>query len=172
MLGGLKSASLLWNSSIFTARGYGHVLKEEADEDEEEEENDDKHTDKHDAEHTNEHGAKGGAKGGPKQRPLSSFHSGQGYPLGSYLPHGHQPEAIETTFKFEILGRHSTNGWDAIPKINQKKIDEKKFDYDGQLFRKGAHMPLLAFVGERSYRSPEALRKRENKRWGRVKQSR
>ena len=149
MLGGLKSASLLWNSSIFTARGYGHVLKEEADEDEEEEEeeNDDKHTDKHDAEHTNEHGAKGGGKGGPKQRPLSRFHHGQGYELSKYLPHGSQTEAIETTFTFEIRGRARTHAWNEIPEINQKKIDEKKVDYDGQLFRMGAHMPLLAFVG-------------------------
>ena len=136
MLGGLKSASFLWNSSIFTARGYGHVLKEEADEDEEEEEeNDDKHTDKHDAEHTNEHtnehGAKGGAKGGPKHWPLSSFHQGQGYPLNSYLPYGSQDGAMETTFTFEIRGRPRTRAWNEIPKIKQKKIDKMKFDYDG-----------------------------------------
>ena len=48
--------------------------------------------------------------------------------------------------------------------MQAKESDPSMFDPEGLLFRSGAHMPQLIFVGDKSWRSVKALERRENKR--------
>ena len=52
-----------------------------------------------------------------------------------------------------------TKDWRKFPHTIQKAC--VNFDPKGLLFRAGAHMPLLVFLGKNARRSPEALQSRE-----------
>ena len=114
----------------------------------------------------------------------------QGYPLDSYLPKNkakadfvrwtfdcvqdgesavaEQKEATrknpslypEAQFSFAV----DSWGWPKMPLCNQKLVDIDRFDVD-TYFARGAHMPLMLFVGEkgRTRRSAEARAVRQEK---------
>ena len=95
---------------------------------------------------------------------LLRFNTGQGYGVDSYLPKGKQLQAVrESLTKSVVLGAIAAAGSALLPICKEKRCDVNIFDPDQLLFRTGAHMPLLLFMGDRSRRSPEALMKREQK---------
>jgi len=64
--------------------------------------------------------------------------------------------------------------WSQMPLTSQKLVSTQKFDPTSNFFRRGAHMPLMLFVGDStsSRRTPESLRRREQRAeqrgWGRA----
>ena len=162
VVGGVKSITLVWDFSVFTGQRKGQVvakgLREEGglfvignDDDED---------------------VVDQCQDPPKRgQPLLGFTKGHGYEISSYLPKGRQMKAVEQTLTFAVAdGIGQTKDWTPLPTCKQKKVDASKFDPDGILFRSGAHMPLLAFVGDKPRRSVEAIERREQKRerskWG------
>ena len=103
---------------------------------------------------------------------LPKFTQGQGYALASYLPKGSQIRAAQASLQASSVeeGPFATEGWNPLPPCKQKRIVREMFDPDGLLFRSGAHMPLIIFLGAKARRSPEALVKREeaaiSRGWG------
>ena len=63
--------------------------------------------------------------------------------------------------------------WSQMPLTSQKLVSTKKFDPTLTFFRRGAHMPLMLFVGDSTStrRTPQSRRRREQKAeqrgWGR-----
>jgi len=63
--------------------------------------------------------------------------------------------------------------WSQMPLTSQKLFSTKKFDPTLTFFRRGAHMPLMLFVGDSTStrRTPQSRRRREQKAeqrgWGR-----
>jgi hypothetical protein len=94
---------------------------------------------------------------------LPAFIKGQGYQLASYLPrYAAAEEAMRETFAPSMEGR-LTRDWPALPPAVQTRVHVERFDPDKLLFRGGAHMPLLIFMGEKNKgrRAVEALQRRE-----------
>ena len=52
--------------------------------------------------------------------------------------------------------------WPAMPQIKQKLVEVRKFDPNAVFFRRGAHMPLMIYVGlsSQTRRTPEASTRR------------
>ena len=87
----------------------------------------------------------------------------------------------ETNWKEHVTGKRSSKGkgkgpgrtqaptamattsWTGTVRVTQKAANIDKFDPLWALFRSGAHMPLIVFVGNNSRRSKGALEKREEK---------
>ena len=106
------------------------------------------------------------------EQNLPKFMQGQGCALASYLPKGSQIHAVQASLQASSVeeGPFATEGWNPLPPCKQKRIVREMFDPDGLLFRSGAHMPLIIFLGAKARRSPEALVKREeaaiSRGWG------
>ena len=116
---------------------------------------------------------------------------GQGFPLTSYLPKvDEQKEAfLKWTFTVALsplssvvtdnvklardnrrwfpfpldttIGKESWN-WPALPPFRQKLVSTELFDPQERFFHRGAHMPLMGFIGSSgdNRRTPEAQRRR------------
>ncbi len=94
---------------------------------------------------------------------LPVFLKGQGYQLASYLPRKAEAVlAMRETFAPSTEGR-LTRDWEVLPPAVQKRLHVEKFDPNRLLFRGGAHMPLLVFLGDKGRRAPEAIQRRELK---------
>ena len=83
------------------------------------------------------------------------------------------------TFPFPIntkIGEASWN-WPAMPVSRQKLVDDNKFDPRAQMFKGGAHMPLMIFLGSSSAgrRTPAAQMRREERAerrgWGKERRA-
>ncbi len=61
-------------------------------------------------------------------------------------------------------GGDATALWPRLPSWSQKEIEKSLFDPHCDLDGRGAHWPLLGFLGDRSYRSLEGLERREQKK--------
>ena len=96
---------------------------------------------------------------------LPTFLKGQGYKLGSFLPKGAVAGvevALAENFAPSMEGRR-TRDWEVLPPAVQKEVGVEKFDPNQLLFRAGAHMPLLVFLGGKGRRTPESIQRRETK---------
>jgi hypothetical protein len=97
-------------------------------------------------------------------RALQEFSGGQGYPCTSYLPHDsvQRMRCIDSTFtQTKDL---KDNSWIApVPPWKQKLVNVAKFDPDDLLFKAGAHMPLLGFLGDLKASSTMRSSRREAK---------
>ena len=102
-------------------------------------------------------------EGTDDDKKLHEFKSAQGYPSSSYL--GGQ-EAIEGTFAEHVLTHVDGAVEEPLPCTRQKVISPEVWGAPNHLAERGAHMPLLFFVGERGHRSDEALTRREGRRSG------
>ena len=96
------------------------------------------------------------------------FKKGQGYKLDSFLPkpsntrpNDNAAVAMEETFQPPSTDWLVTRDWQSFPATVQKAC--ANFDPKDLLFRGGAHMPLLLFVGNKPRRSPEGVQNRECK---------
>ena len=87
---------------------------------------------------------------------LQEHVKGQGYPATSYLG---GMKAVDAAF----LSTHGRGVSDALPHIKQKAICAEAWDAPNALFASGAHMPLLFYIGDRSYRTEKKLEEREAK---------
>ena len=114
----------------------------------------------------------------PSQPPLpvddkgavQSFNSGQGLPLNCYLPKGRQEAAVADTLSIMgpvALADAHNYSWPELPPCKEKRMDDIIFDPHDQLFRGGAHFPLLVFLGGHCRRSEQALLRRDERRWER-----
>ena len=63
----------------------------------------------------------------------------------------------------EEFVRDKTSDGDVLPLAVQKKVDVEKFDPNLKLFPRGAHMPLLVYLGGKGRRKPESIQKRETR---------
>ena len=108
----------------------------------------------------------------PEPERLSRFNAGAGYDLTCYLPKKKQLEAVRASLTRSALQKDDPS-LNLLPHCKEKRCDAKMFDPNQMLFRAGAHMPLIVFVGEKSRRTDEALeipgkterqRKRKRKR--------
>ena len=61
--------------------------------------------------------------------------------------------------------------WEQLPPSREKLADASLFDGSQMLFKAGAHMPLMVFMGTLSKRSPEALERRAARRRSRSRSS-
>ena len=112
---------------------------------------------------------------------LHEFENAQGYPWTSYLG---GDAAIRASFSLASTAGKGTRGSGAassragpaaatatgddeeefvLPHIKQKAIVPEVWDAPGGLRGRGAHMPLLFYVGDRSHRSSDRLCAREQK---------
>ena len=108
--------------------------------------------------------AQGDNHGGGFDHTLDVFRKGQGYALTSYLPEDRTAFAkvIEEMFtKSTDIMPGLNDSPDLLPKWKQKLVQFNLFDPDDRLFRSGAHMPLLGFLGNISTRSDGRLLGRE-----------
>lgn len=87
-------------------------------------------------------------------RKLDEFENVQGYPASAYLG---GESAILAAFEDHTHG----DGDAMLPPITQKALRPKVWDATGHLHGKGAHMPLLFYVGALSRRSDTRLEARE-----------
>ncbi len=105
------------------------------------------------------------------EEPLPEFDKGQGYALTSHMPFDRSE--FETALRANF-----TRSTDLDPNLlqgdnihrnglhypwKQKPAKTSMWDPDGNLFRTGAHMPLLGFLGKAGRRSEGALLNREIK---------
>ena len=100
---------------------------------------------------------------------LGRFIKGQGYPAKSYQ--GEEEAARKSLSRLPAQKvAPGGPGHDHTLRAKQKLVDPAKWDATQMLFRSGGHMPLLAYFGHLSGRSPQALEKRERKstmrNWG------
>ena len=122
---------------------------------------------------------------------LPEFPAGQGYGMHSYLGGMGAAERTlqstldasaeaETNWKEHVAGKRSSKGkgkapgrtqaptgwgataWHGTVRVTQKTARIDKFDPLWILFKSGAHMPLIVFVGNHSRRSQGALDRREH----------
>ena len=68
---------------------------------------------------------------------------------------------MQETFETPTIVGHVTRDWHKFPVSYQKACIN--FDPKDLLFRAGAHMPLLFFLGDKPRRSPEGVQSREVK---------
>ena len=97
---------------------------------------------------------------------LDVFQKGQGYALTSYLPENRTEfaDALEDMFtKSTDINPQLLQSQNLLPKWKQKLVNRNLFDPHDRLFRGGAHMPLLGFLGNFSTRSDERLLARETR---------
>jgi hypothetical protein len=95
--------------------------------------------------------------GSEETSKLRVFSKGQGYPVASYV-------GGRAAFTATMASRQTAvavDGRPCLPPAVQKNVTPGKFDAMGILFRGGAHMPLMVFLGRKSWRSPEALGRRK-----------
>ena len=90
--------------------------------------------------------------------PLRAFEEGQGYKASAYIG----GEASILRALGDVYG-NTHGGGVPLPYINQKALCPEVWDAPGRFLGRGAHMPLLFYVGERSARSAEALAAREGR---------
>ena len=94
------------------------------------------------------------------------FPNGQGYALTSYLPANRTEfaDALEDMFtKSTDINPQLLQSPNLLPKWKQKLVNRHLFDPTDQLFRGGAHMPLLGYLGNTCTRSDERLTARETR---------
>ena len=89
---------------------------------------------------------------------LDVFQDAQGYKASSYLG---GESAILEAFQNEDSGTRGGGDAHQLPKVTQKALKPEVWDAPGGFLGRGAHMPLLFYVGVRGSRSVEALDKRE-----------
>ena len=106
---------------------------------------------------------------------MPMFPKGAGYALKSYVG---QENAFFNTWELTRQNVGTTRGSGPVrdirlptwPLCKQKSPLFSKFDPDGQLFRSGAHAPLMVWLGSKTRRSVDALWRREagqnNRNWG------
>ena len=101
-----------------------------------------------------------------KNSELPEFLDGQGYPIQSYL---NGVSSLEETFarsKQAVTSTregpfdHRLTPW---PRATHVASWWSKFDPSDELFRGGAHAPLLTYFGEVNRRTPQALHRREQR---------
>ena len=91
---------------------------------------------------------------------LPRFSAGQGYPLTSYI--GGEAAAIQSLTRVHPLKPASeVPEHDPLTHTKSKLLNATMWDATQLLFRKGAHMPLIAYFGNVSGRSEAALSRRE-----------
>ena len=90
---------------------------------------------------------------GPQVR-LHRYAKGQGYPIDTYVG---GLKSMRETLREPHAPAVAGTAW---PKSNQKKIDPGQWDPQ-DLFSRGAHMPLIIWVGDKPRRTEKALVKRE-----------
>ena len=102
---------------------------------------------------------------------LREFVRGQGYPISSYTrgAAAWQETMAMTTAAVAAAVKakselSSSDPSAVMPRCREKHADPSIFDSVDKLFRGGAHVPLMVFVGQRSRRSTEALRRRSQSR--------
>ena len=54
--------------------------------------------------------------------------------------------------------------WPLLPEAREKRVQFRIFDPDDTFFARGCKMPLLLVLGSKSFRKPEALERREQKK--------
>ena len=91
---------------------------------------------------------------------LDIFQDAQGYKASSYL--GGEIAILEA-FQDEDSGTRGGGEAHQLPKVAQKRLLPEVWDATGGLLGRGAHMPLLFYVGVRGIRSDEALMLREQR---------
>ena len=89
---------------------------------------------------------------------LDIFQEAQGYKASAYLG---GESAILEAFQNEDSGTRGGGDAHQLPKVTQKALKPEVWDAPGGLLGRGAHMPLLFYVGVRGSRSEEALVRRE-----------
>ncbi len=99
--------------------------------------------------------------GGEATDALRVFPKGQGYLVKSYV--GGEAAFRATMAHQEVAVAASRNVTSPFPGCHQKHVDPDLFDKLGLLFRGGAHMPLMTFLGHGAFRSAEAKQRRHAK---------
>ena len=91
---------------------------------------------------------------------LVHFAQGQGYPIKCYLG---GTSALEQSLERlpEMKRASEVSEHDPATHTKSKLLDPEKWDPLKKLFKGGGHMPLLAYLGNTSGRSDEALQRRE-----------
>ena len=89
-------------------------------------------------------------------RDLDEFEDAHGYPSSSYLG---GEEKILAVYQDERPATHGSG--ECLPHIKQKALRPQVWDATGHLQGRGAHMPLLFYVGERGRRTETRLDARE-----------
>ena len=101
---------------------------------------------------------------------LLQLNAGAGYALSSYLPPG-GPDKVRSSFHIRGCGEGcgergpamATDDWPKLPAWTEKRTNIEMCDPKDVLYRGGAHMPLLGFVGNRPRRSDAAILRREQR---------
>ncbi len=96
--------------------------------------------------------------GGEAVDALRVFPKGQGYPVTSYM--GGAKAFRETMAHQAAAVAAAPRSENPLPGCSQKHVDPAMFDKLGMLFRSGAHMPLMAFLGHGAFRTPEGKKGR------------